>query len=74
MWREENGKLIKEFKFPDFKSALAFVNNVGELAENINHHPDIELSWGRVQITLTTHSQNKVTAKDYALAGAIDKL
>lgn len=74
MWREENSAIQKEFKFEDFKSALTFVNKVGELAEDMNHHPDIELGWGRVKVTLTTHSAGKVTEKDRSLAKAIDTL
>lgn len=72
MWQEEDNNLSKEFKFADFKSALDFVNKVGELAEKANHHPDIELSWGRVKISLTTHSKNRVTNKDHELAKEID--
>lgn len=74
MWREENGVLVGEFKLDDFKSALAFVNKIGELAEKQNHHPDIELGWGRVKVLLFTHSQQKITDKDHALAGQIEKL
>ncbi|MCA9344216.1 4a-hydroxytetrahydrobiopterin dehydratase [Candidatus Saccharibacteria bacterium] len=72
MWKEENNTLIKEFKFPDFISALAFVNKVGELAEEANHHPDIELSWGKVIIKLTTHSEGRVTERDKKYANKID--
>ncbi len=72
MWQEENNSLSKEFKFADFRSALSFVNKVGELAEKANHHPDIELSWGRVKVSLTTHSKNRITNKDHALAKEID--
>jgi 4a-hydroxytetrahydrobiopterin dehydratase len=74
MWNEENNCLVKEFKFPDFKAALEFVNKVGEIAERNNHHPDIELGWGRVKITLTTHDRGRVTDKDRQLAEEIDKL
>ncbi len=74
MWQEENNFLVKEFTFPDFASALEFVNKVGELAEAANHHPDIELGWGRVKIRLTTHSEKKVTQKDRSLAAEIDAL
>lgn len=73
-WDSKDGQLIKEFKFEDFKSALEFVNEVGKLAEQSNHHPDIELSWGKVVIKLTTHSEGKVTNKDYDLAAKIDQL
>ena len=72
MWQEENNALVKQFKFDDFRSALDFVNEVGELAEAANHHPDIELGWGRVMISLTTHSEKKVTQKDRDLAAEID--
>ncbi len=74
MWKEANNSISREFKFADFKTALEFVNNVGELAEQANHHPDIELGWGRVKVALTTHSENKVTDKDRKLAEAIDRL
>lgn len=74
MWREEHNSITKEFTFRDFKSALAFVNKVGELAEKANHHPDIEFGWGRVKVTLTTHSVGKVTSKDRKLAKRIDTL
>lgn len=74
MWKEEANTISKEFTFPDFAQALAFVNKIGALAEQANHHPDIELGWGRVKITLTTHSAGKVTAKDHELAAAIDAL
>jgi 4a-hydroxytetrahydrobiopterin dehydratase len=66
--------LRKEFIFSDFSSALDFVNKVGELAEEADHHPDINFGWGYVEITLFTHSEKKITKKDYELAKAIDQL
>lgn len=75
MWTEKNNQLVKDFEFPDFRSALEFVNKVGELAEKANHHPDIELSWGKVVIKLTSHDAgNKVTERDRDLARGIDAL
>ena len=74
MWQTENNKLVREFSFKDFKEGLDFVNKVGRLAEEQNHHPDIELGWGRVKITLQTHSENAVTDKDRHLADTIDAL
>lgn len=74
MWDKQDNKLVKEFKFDDFKQALAFVNKVGELVEQAQHHPDIELGWGRVEISLTTHDEGGVTDKDRTLAKIIDKL
>jgi len=64
--------LVKEFSFPDFKTALTFVNKVGELAEAANHHPDINLSWGKVLISLSTHDEGGITEKDRRLAKDID--
>jgi len=74
MWQEQDNKLIREFSFPDFKSALAFVNKVGVLAEQEQHHPDIELGWGRAKISLTTHDQGGVTDKDRTLSSHIDAI
>jgi 4a-hydroxytetrahydrobiopterin dehydratase len=72
-WKTGNDKLEREFIFSDFRNALRFVNKVGELAEEMNHHPDILLfGYKKVKITLTTHSEGKVTRKDYELAGKID--
>lgn len=74
MWQEANNELQRSFSFPDFKAALVFVNKVGDLAEQANHHPDIELSWGKVVVHLSTHSEGKVTEKDRQLAKEIDTL
>jgi 4a-hydroxytetrahydrobiopterin dehydratase len=69
-----NHHLIKTYKFPDFAQALAFVNRVGEIAEAANHHPDIELSWGKVLVKTFTHTANGITAKDYDLATRIESV
>lgn len=66
--------LSKEFKFKDFREALDFVNRVGELAEQQGHHPDIYLSWGRVEITIWTHKIDGLTESDFILAAKIDEL
>ena len=66
--------LRRLYKFPDFRSALAFVNHVGELAEEQGHHPDILLAWGKVEITLWTHAVNGLTESDFILAAKIDRL
>ena len=70
----EEHHLEKEFKFADFKRALAFTNKVGELAESVNHHPDIHLSWGKVKIQLFTHKINGLSESDFVLAAKIDRL
>ena len=66
--------LEKEFTFKDFKEALAFTNNVGALAEEQGHHPDIYLAWGKVKITLWTHKINGLTESDFILAAKIEEL
>jgi 4a-hydroxytetrahydrobiopterin dehydratase len=66
--------LRKSFVFEDFNSALDFVNKIGKIADKKNHHPDINLSWGMVQVWLTTHSAKQITEKDYDLAKAIDQI
>lgn len=67
-------KIRKEFAFPDFKSALAFVNKVGEIAESEGHHPDIQLGWGRVVVELCTHAIGGLSENDFILAAKIDML
>jgi len=66
--------LEKEFKFKDFRDALAFTNRVGELAESQNHHPDIYLAWGKVKITLWTHKIHGLTESDFVMAAKIEAL
>jgi len=66
--------LVRAYKFPDFKSALVFVNRVGELAEEQGHHPDILLGWGKVEITTWTHAVDGLTESDFILAAKIDQL
>jgi 4a-hydroxytetrahydrobiopterin dehydratase len=66
--------LSKEYRFPDFVTALAFVNRIGELAEAESHHPDLSLSWGKVGIQLWTHTVDGLGEKDFALAAQIDEL
>ncbi len=66
--------LQREFKFPDFVSALEFVNQVGRIAEAEGHHPDILLSWGKAVITIYTHKVNGLTESDFILAAKISKV
>jgi 4a-hydroxytetrahydrobiopterin dehydratase len=66
--------LEKEYPFKDFRSALAFTNKVGELAEGVQHHPDIYLAWGKVKLTLWTHKINGLTESDFVFAAKADKL
>lgn len=74
-WAREPDSLTREWTLEDFPAALAFVNRVGELAEEQGHHPDILIhGWNRVRLTLSTHSSGTLTAADEALAAAIDAL
>jgi 4a-hydroxytetrahydrobiopterin dehydratase len=66
--------LHREFKFPDFKQALDFVNRVGALAEEQGHHPDISLAWGKAEITLWTHKIDGLTESDFIMAAKIDRV
>ncbi|HYU45386.1 MAG TPA: 4a-hydroxytetrahydrobiopterin dehydratase [Terriglobales bacterium] len=66
--------IVRGYKFPDFRTALAFVNRVGALAEEQGHHPDIVLTWGNVEITIWTHAVNGLTESDFILAAKIDRL
>jgi 4a-hydroxytetrahydrobiopterin dehydratase len=66
--------LQKEFQFPDFRTALDFTNQVGAIAEEQGHHPDIYLAWGRVEITIWTHKIDGLHESDFILAAKIDRL
>jgi 4a-hydroxytetrahydrobiopterin dehydratase len=73
-WRVADGaRLTKSFLFPDFKTALDFVNRVGEAAEERGHHPDLHLAWGRVDVETSTHDAGGITEADFDLAQAIDR-
>ena len=66
--------IARTFKFPDFLQALDFVNRVGAVAERLGHHPDIHLTWGRVDVESWTHDAGGITEKDFQLAAEIDRL
>lgn len=74
-WRVlEEHHLEKDYKFDDFKQALAFTNRVGALAEEKNHHPDIYLAWGKVKLTIWTHKINGLAESDFVFAAKADRL
>ena len=66
--------LTKSFLFPDFKEALAFGDRAGAIAEAEGHHPDLWLSWGKVDATIYTHSIDGLTESDFVLAAKIDEV
>jgi len=73
-WEIESDRLRRTYKFKDFICALNFVNRIGELAETANHHPDIYLAWGKVEVVLFTHSAKGLTSMDFNLAQQIDSI
>jgi 4a-hydroxytetrahydrobiopterin dehydratase len=73
-WELAGSDIVREYKFADFKAALAFVNQVGERAEAANHHPDIDIRWNTVKLALSTHSEGGLTNNDFALAAEIESL
>ena len=66
--------LERDYKFKNFREALAFVNRVGEMAEEQNHHPDLLLSWGRARVTIWTHKIDGLTESDFVFAAKCDQL
>lgn len=74
-WRVVDGHhLEKEYRFPDFRQALEFTNRIGELAEEVNHHPNIFLTWGKVRVELWTHKIDGLNEADFVWAAKADRL
>jgi 4a-hydroxytetrahydrobiopterin dehydratase len=73
-WKVDGKKLARTYTFPDFKSGLHLVDRVGAIAEEQGHHPDIQLSWGKVVIETSTHDAGGLTEQDFLLASKIDAL
>jgi 4a-hydroxytetrahydrobiopterin dehydratase len=73
-WEREGDALRKEFEHGDFKGSVDFVNRITPAAEEMNHHPDLAISWSKVTVTLSTHSQGGITESDFELARKIDDL
>lgn len=74
-WEVVDGHhLAKTFDFEDFTSALAFVNEVGELAERQGHHPDLHLSWGEATVEIWTHAIDGLSENDFILASKIERI
>lgn len=66
--------LERDYEFKNFREALDFTNRVGALAEQVNHHPDIYLAWGKVKLTLWTHTIDGLTESDFVFAAKVDRL
>ena len=66
--------LVKTYRFPNFQQALDFTNRIGALAEEVNHHPNICLGWGRVEVELWTHKIDGLAEADFVWAAKADRL
>jgi len=73
-WKTEDNNLKKRFEFKDFAESLAFVNQVGAIAEMRDHHPDITFGWGYAEFSITTHDRGGLTKNDFALAKEIEHI
>jgi 4a-hydroxytetrahydrobiopterin dehydratase len=73
-WRQSEGAISKQFKCGDFVGSVKFVESLVEPAEAMGHHPDLEISWDTVTVTISTHSEGGLTAADFELAGKVAAL
>lgn len=73
-WTESNNRLERTFKFNDFKQAMEFVNKVSDVAEKQNHHPDIEIKYNKVNLSITDHEEGGVSDKCHKFVGAVNKI
>lgn len=73
-WEREGNAIRRKIKFNEYMDGIQFVNKVSEIAEEADHHPDIDIRYTRILFTLSTHSEGGLTKKDFELAKKIDKL
>ena len=73
-WQIEFGELVRTYLFKNFRAALTFVNKIGDLAENVAHHPDIDIRYNKVRLALITHDDGGISQKDFDLAMSADKI
>jgi 4a-hydroxytetrahydrobiopterin dehydratase len=73
-WERSGDAIVKRFDNGDFKGSVDFVNRLTPEAEELDHHPDLEISWNTVTVTITTHSEGGLTEGDFELARRIDSL
>ena len=73
-WKKKSSIITRTFQFKDFPRAIKFVNAVAKLAEKAWHHPDLDIRWNKVTLTLTTHDAGGLTEKDFKLAKQFDRL
>lgn len=72
-WEREEDEIHKVYEFDDFASAMKFVNDVAKMADRYDHHPDMLISYSKVKLTLSTHSEGGLTALDFDLANDIEQ-
>jgi 4a-hydroxytetrahydrobiopterin dehydratase len=73
-WERSGDAISKRFELDDFKGSVDFVNRLTPEAEDMNHHPDLDISWNKVTVTVTTHSEGGLTDNDFELAKRIDSV
>ena len=73
-WERDGDTIRKTFEGEDFMSSVGLVDRLAPVAEEMNHHPDLEISWNKVTVSLSTHSEGGLTENDFELAGSIDGL
>ena len=73
-WRRAGEEISKTFEHDDFVGSVKFVDRIVGPAEEMNHHPDLEISWNKVTVSISTHSEGGHTENDFVLAGRIDQL
>ena len=73
-WERDGEAIVKEFDRGDFVGSVRFVESIVNPAEAMNHHPDLEISWSKVRVTISTHSEGGLTGADFDLAAKIDAL
>jgi 4a-hydroxytetrahydrobiopterin dehydratase len=73
-WERDGDAIRRQFELDDFKGSVDFVNRLTPEAEGMNHHPDLEISWNKVTVSITTHSEGGLTENDFELAGRISRL
>lgn len=73
-WSRRGETIFREFELADFVGSVAFVESMIAPAEAMGHHPDVSISWNRVGVTISTHSEGGLTAADFELAAQIDRL
>ena len=71
-WKLQGNVIRKKFVFADFARAIGFINSVALCAERANHHPDIDIRWNKITLSLSTHSEGGITQKDISLAKRIE--